>query len=106
VAHGITTLVRHGRAASALDHRLVRAREEERARLARELHDDLGQCLAALKLEVDLLVRDAEGTAASELAPRLRGLSSSVFEVAAVVRDLSHTLHPVMLQQVGLAAAI
>lgn len=104
--HHVTERKRHDRASTALDRRLVRARDEERARLARELHDDLGQSLAAIKLELDLLARDAEASAACELAPRLRGLSSSVLEVGAAVRGLSHTLHPAMLQQVGLAAAI
>jgi DNA-binding NarL/FixJ family response regulator len=104
--HDITERKLHERVSTAFDPHLIHAREEERARLARKLHDDLGQSLAALELEIDRLARDAEGSAASELALRLRGLSSSVIEVAAVARDLSHTLHPVMLQQVGLAAPI
>jgi signal transduction histidine kinase len=106
VVHDITTRKRHELALTALNHRLIRAHEEERARLAREIHDDLGQQLAALKLEIDLLGHDAEASAARELAPRLAELSSSVFEVAAVVRGLSHTLHPMMLQQLGLATAV
>jgi len=107
VVHDVTPRKRNELALMALSHRLIRAQEEERARLAREIHDDLGQRLAALKLEIDLLGRDAEeGTLADELRPRLRGLTASAQELATVVRGLSHTLHPVLLQQLGLAAAI
>ncbi|MCX4244769.1 sensor histidine kinase [Paraliomyxa miuraensis] len=94
-------------ALTALTHRLIRAQEEERARLAREIHDDLGQRLAALKLEIDLLGRDAaDGTLGDALRSRVQALGKSAHGVAAVARGLSHALHPVMLQQLGLPDAL
>jgi signal transduction histidine kinase len=88
----------------ALNHRLVRAHEEERARLAREIHDELGQQLAALKLELDLVRRDA--SVAAPVAERLAAASRSTAEVATAVRGLSHALHPGVLERLGLCASL
>src|SRR4051794_16355999 len=55
--------------------RLIEAQERERRRLARELHDDLNQCLALLSVELDVLARQPPRTA-GETAVRLRGLSA------------------------------
>jgi signal transduction histidine kinase len=88
----------------ALNHRLVRAHEEERARLAREIHDDLGQRLAVLKLELDLVCRDA--SLAAPVAERLAAASRSTAEVATAVRGLSHGLHPGVLERLGLCGSL
>lgn len=71
---------------------LLRAQEEERRRIARELHDEAGQALTALKIELDLEGRkDASALAA-------RALSQ--------VRDLSNLLRPQALDDLGLAPAL
>jgi signal transduction histidine kinase len=70
----------------------------ERRRIARELHDDIGQGLALLSIEIDLLGREPPATAA-EFASRVRELSSAV-------HGLSHQLHPFKVEQLGLVAAL
>ncbi|MCB9717079.1 MAG: GAF domain-containing protein [Myxococcales bacterium] len=104
VVHDITERKQDEQAMIALNHRLVKAHEQERARLAREIHDDLGQRLAALKLHLDLLRQDP--AVDSAVAERLTTLSSSTAEVAAAVRGLSHALHPGVLERLGLRGAL
>jgi two-component system, NarL family, sensor kinase len=79
--------------------RIVRAREEERRRLRRDLHDGLGPTLAALKLQV-LAARRAPGTA--DVAALTEGLD----EATAEVRRLVHDLRPPMLDDLGMADAL
>ena len=88
-----------------LTGRLLEARESESRRIARELHDDLGQGLALLTVELDLL-RQKPPDAGSELAGRLRALVGRVKHLSSSVHDLSHQLHPSKLEQLGLVAAI
>lgn len=89
-----------------LSARLFTAQEEERARIARELHDDFGQRVAALRIELGMLAREDRG-------PRRRGLTTAYNSVlaqtdalAADLRDLSHALHSSRLQHLGLRAAL
>ena len=78
-----------------------RSREEERARISRDLHDELGQQLTGLKFDVA-----AMGANATELPSRLSELSSSLDEAIRTVRRLSTELRPGVLDQLGLAAAL
>ena len=71
---------------------LLRAQEEERRRIARELHDQAGQTLTALKIELDL-----EGR---------KEASARVAEVLAQVRDVSELLRPRALDDLGLVPAL
>ena len=85
----------------------MRSRDEERRRIARELHDDLGQSLASLKLNlkwVEDVVR-ARG-AMDEAAAELSAARDSVGSILGKVRDLSHTLYPSILDSLGFTAAI
>ncbi|MFM7230998.1 MAG: sensor histidine kinase [bacterium] len=75
-----------------LSAQLLRAQEEERRRIARELHDEAGQTLTALKIELDL-----EGR---------RDASARVAEVLRQVRDVSELLRPRALDDLGLAPAL
>jgi signal transduction histidine kinase len=84
----------------SLTGRLLQTQEGESRRIARELHDDLGQGLALLTVQMDLLRQKLpEAVGVPELLRQARVLSSSV-------HDLSHNLHPAKLEQLGLAAAI
>jgi len=83
-----------------LGGRLLHEQENERARIARELHDDISQQLALL--QVDLKLLRLEGPAASMAAD----LSRLVEEVAHSVHDLSHRLHPARLRLIGLVGAL
>jgi signal transduction histidine kinase len=78
--------------------RIVRAREEERRRLRRDLHDGLGPTLAALKLQVAAVRR----TSGVEVAALTEGLD----EATAEVRRLVHDLRPPMLDDLGMAEAL
>ena len=94
--------------------RLTSAREEEQARVARELHDDLGQRLTALKLDLAWLARkvadDADGPGKSGLGKvlgeRVDGMLGLVDDTIRSMRDLLTELRPMILDDLGLEAAI
>lgn len=93
----------------ALSQGLQSAREEERTRISRELHDQLGQSLTALKLELAALGRapgraGAEGTTLD--ASRLAEITNHVDGLVQLVRDISTALRPGVLDQLGLQAAL
>jgi signal transduction histidine kinase len=87
-----------------LSARLVTAQEEERRAIARELHDEVGQVLTAIKVELSLAQRAIEATGGSR---RLLDDAQRIADGAlTTVRDLSHLLHPSLLDDLGLVAAI
>jgi signal transduction histidine kinase len=88
----------------ALSDRLLTVQEEERSRIARELHDDLGQSLTALKMDViGLLEKAARGTGPSAIAERiLRTLDATVTSV----QRISSELRPSVLDDLGLGVAL
>jgi PAS domain S-box-containing protein len=88
----------------SLTGRLILGQEEERRRLARELHDDLSQRLAVLAIEVGKLETRVEGGKEAILPP-LRGLRDQTIRIAADVHNLSRRLHPSILEDLGLAKA-
>jgi PAS domain S-box-containing protein len=88
-----------------LTGRLLQAQETERSRIARELHDDLGQSLALLSVEMDLLGRKPPESAA-QLSGPMQEFSARVKQLSSSVHDLSHKLHPSKLEQLGLVAAV
>ena len=87
----------------ALVGRLIVSQEEERQRIARELHDDVSQKIALLNLEVDQM---AQEMSAYRERTRLQHLSSQVSEIAGDLSDLSHKLHPSRLQTLGLIESV
>ena len=91
-------------AAQNLSGRLIHAQEAERIRLARELHDDLSQCLALLAVELDMLSQNPP--ASNVVAERMQELSEQVRNLSSGVHRLSHELHPAKLEQLGLVAAV
>jgi signal transduction histidine kinase len=88
-----------------LTGRLLQAQEGESRRIARELHDDLGQGLALLTVQMDLL-RQKPPEAAGQLGTRMQELLRQVRQLSSSVHELSHQLHPAKLEQLGLSAAI
>jgi two-component system sensor histidine kinase UhpB len=82
--------------------RLINAQESERAHIARELHDDLSQQLAAMSIGLSALKRKIPESAQQEVLQ----LQGAAIELANEVRSLSHELHSGVLQHVGLAAAL
>ncbi len=86
-----------------LSQRLVEVREEERRRIARELHDELGQRLTALKMELASLAPKSRRTALRE---RIAGMLEMLDDTVASLRRISADLRPLMLDDLGLDAAI
>jgi PAS domain S-box-containing protein len=83
--------------------RLIEAQEEERSRIARELHDDICQRLALLSMELEQANRGANGSAGSAKIEEIRRHCA---QIASDVQALSHKLHSSKLEYLGLAAAI
>lgn len=90
---------------SALSQRLLQTQDEERRRIARELHDSTGQCLAAVRMNLQILKGEEE-----RLTPNARKSLEDAFstssQCASDVRTLSYLLHPPLLDELGLVAAL
>ena len=90
-----------------LSGRLMELQDQERRRIARELHDSIGQCLTAIKINLELLDREFSATthaprSANALAEALK-LSE---QCSSDVRTISYLLHPPLLDERGLSSAI
>jgi signal transduction histidine kinase len=86
-----------------LSRRLLELQETERRHIARELHDEIGQALTALKINLQAVQRLSD---AASLAPRLLDSISIVDRTLRQVRNLSLDLRPSMLDDLGLCAAL
>ncbi|MHA6203341.1 ATP-binding protein [Dyella soli] len=82
--------------------RLIVAQEQERARIARDLHDDINQRLAVASIRLSALRRKVEECNKQDVSQ----LQNDLIELSEDVRHLSHDLHPSMLSQTGLTAAL
>ncbi len=91
----LTLLARH----------LQTAREDERSRLARDLHDELGALLTAAKLDA-ARIRSRLGTGAPEAMERLTHLTATLDKVTALKRRITEDLHPSALTHLGLVATL
>lgn len=89
----------------ALNERLINAQEEERARIARELHDDFSQQIAVLSIGASNLKQLLRGEK-NEAGEQVMRLQHNLSRLAASARHLSHQLHPAVLEHAGLAAAL
>jgi signal transduction histidine kinase len=87
----------------ALSARLVRAQEDERRTLARELHDEVGQSLSAIMMEAGNAEAAVNG---SDLRRRVSSIGSIAENALNVVRDLALLLRPSMLDDFGLVPAL
>jgi len=88
-----------------LSNSLIAAQDNERRRIARELHDGLGQELTAAKMVVDGILRSDEA-ADSEKKLAVADASVMIDRALQQVRSISHLLHPPLLDEVGLISAI
>lgn len=85
--------------------RLLEAHEEERARVAREVHDDAIQRLVVVKHELDELGSSGHGLEGARLR-HLDGIRNEVQDLADALRKLAHRLHPAAIEQAGLSVAL
>jgi signal transduction histidine kinase/ABC-type uncharacterized transport system substrate-binding protein len=92
-------------ALNSLSGNLIRAQEEERRRIAREIHDDFQQRVAVLAIELDSLSQDIGGEDEITLF-RLRELSNQVNALGIDLHSLSHRLHSSALDSMGLVPAL
>jgi PAS domain S-box-containing protein len=80
-------------------------REQEKSRIARELHDELAQALTALKMDLNWLADNMPG-AADPLAAKLKAMQGMVDGTVAATRRISADLRPLMLDDLGLLPAV
>src|SRR6266403_5737215 len=92
-------------ALAGLGRRLIEAQEQERARIARELHDDLSQRMALLQISLEQVAQDTVGLP-FKTQQQLHNITKISTEVSSNLHDLSHQLHPYKLDTLGLVAAL
>jgi PAS domain S-box-containing protein len=89
--------------ARRLSGRILQLQDEERRRIARELHDSVGQYLALLKITLDRGERSKAGSTAQEI---FQQCSQIVDQCISETRTMSHLLHPPLLDESGLLSAV
>jgi signal transduction histidine kinase len=87
-----------------LSHRLIAAQDQERRRIARELHDSLGQDLSAAKMIADAMA--LQNSSPDPIKQSAVELSSLVDHAIQQVRSISYLLHPPLLDEIGLHSAL
>jgi len=92
-------------ALAGMTRKLIEAQEQDRARIARDLHDDINQKLALLAIDVEQLREHNSGSAA-ETCTGLAKIRDRLIALGADVQALSHQLHSPQLQILGIVAAI
>jgi signal transduction histidine kinase len=85
-----------------LESQARRAEEEERRRIGRELHDETGQSLMLLRLQLEMMEKEAGGSLAARLKEAREGVERTVVELRRLIAALS----PTVLERLGIAAAI
>jgi PAS domain S-box-containing protein len=97
----VTSRIEAERALSEMTRKLIAAQEQERARIGRELHDDINQRLAVLAVELEQLQANP-----FEIEARAQELRRQAIEISDDVQALSHDLHSSKLEYLGVAAGI
>jgi signal transduction histidine kinase len=92
-------------ALSSVSQKLIEAQEQERTRIARELHDDLSQRMALLGIGLTQFERSLPELP-SDAQERLHNISEVASEVSSELHSISHQLHPAKLDLLGLVATV
>jgi len=90
----------------ALAGHLQSVREEERIHIAREIHDELGQALTALKFDIAAIAKGCAGEAIGSVTERSQAAAQAIDRIINSVRRISSGLRPEVLDEIGLGAAI
>jgi len=101
----VTERKRTEEALSGMNRRLMEAQEQERTRIARELHDDINQRLALLAVQLGL-IQQSPFLEGSEASSRMNELRQEVSEISIDLQALSHRLHSSKLEYLGAVAAM
>jgi signal transduction histidine kinase len=88
-----------------LSARLIHGQEEERTRIARELHDDIGQRMALISIELEQLSQLTKESSQEQQSLILK-LSQQAREITTDVQHISHELHSPKLEHLGLVSAV
>ncbi|MCU1241548.1 MAG: domain S-box [Candidatus Acidoferrum typicum] len=88
-----------------LSSRLLQMQDEERRRIARELHDSVGQIVAALGMNLSAVQRESDHLS-PDAAADVAESANLVSELSRQIRTISHLLHPPLLDEVGLVSAL
>ena len=105
IAHDISERKLAEEAVADMRRKLLEAQEQERARIARELHDDINQRLSLLLVEIQRL-KEANPITYGELRSRMDELGERTSEISDVVQSLSHELHSSKMEYFGLVSAM
>ena len=89
-----------------LSSSVLKARDDESRRIARELHDSVGQYLAALHMNLDALQQDSLAPLTVVQAKRISDSIQVVKQCTTEIRTISYLLHPPLLDEMGLASAL
>jgi PAS domain S-box-containing protein len=89
----------------ALSSRLIQMQDQERRRIARELHDSIGQLLVAMGLNIETLKRETQKLS-PEASQAIEDSNGLLEEISKEIRTISHLLHPPLLDEVGLPSAL
>jgi PAS domain S-box-containing protein len=98
-------IVRQSNLLRVLSRRLMAVQDEERRRIARELHDSAGQLLSVLSINLSAVARQAKLTA-PELGDQTEECHRIVEQLTQEIRTMSYLLHPPLLEELGLSAAL
>jgi signal transduction histidine kinase len=105
IAHDITERKLAEDKLASVNRRLIEAQEQERTRIARELHDDIGQRLSLLAIELEQLKEDSQEVPA-ELYTRIEEVRKQAIDIVTDTQSLSHELHSSKPEYLGVAAAM
>lgn len=90
---------------SEFTSRLLKVQDEDRRRIARELHDGVGQVLAAISMNVDGVVKESHKLS-TEAARRAGEIKELIRQASTDIRTVSYLLHPPLLDELGLVSAL
>ena len=91
---------------SEFSARLLKVQDEDRRRIARELHDGLGQLLAAISMNVAVVAKERRTQLSSDASRRIEENGALIQQASADIRTVSLLLHPPLLDEMGLSSAL
>ena len=91
---------------TGISRALIKAQEQERSRVARELHDDINQRLALLTIGIEQTRQDLIGVSSCQVDQRMRELKQQLSDIAADINAIAHDLHSSSLEYLGFVPAV